>query len=572
MTRQASDRGARLRAWRLVGLAAALVIWCVPALGQEIAPAAKSRKDWKPESPSDPPRRPGPVRTTPPGFSRLGPFNSVQVNVDPEGDNISDDAANEPSIAVDPTNPSRMAIGWRQFDSVLSNFREGGYGYSVDAGRTWTFPGVLQQNFFRSDPVLASSPDGEFYYNSLEAGFLIDVFRSTDGGKTWPVSAPAFGGDKAWMVVDQTDGIGRGNIYCSWSVFAGCCQNRIFTRSTDCGVTWMEPIQVPTSPIFGTLAVGPDGEVYVAGVNPNDFGQFRIARSTNAKDPSVTPTFDLTATVDMRGVLTLAAGPNPDGLLGQVWVAVDRSGGPRNGWVYMLCSVDPPNSDPLNVKLSRSTDGGATWSTTVTINTDMVTGTYQWFGTMSVAPNGRIDVIWNDNRANQFQFDSQVFYSFSEDGGFTWSANTAVSVDFDPHVGFPQQNKIGDYYHMISDNVGANLAYAATFNDEQDVYFLRIGDYDCNGNGVSDAVDLSSAAATDFNGNAIPDSCDGLGDLNCDDRVDQLDVGPMVLALIDGPAYAQQFPGCPLPKRDVDGNGALDSRDLQGFAYLLTAP
>ena len=45
---------------------------------------------------------------------------SVQVNVDASGLNIVGDAANEPSIAVDPTDPNKMAIGWRQFDSISS--------------------------------------------------------------------------------------------------------------------------------------------------------------------------------------------------------------------------------------------------------------------------------------------------------------------------------------------------------------------------------------------------------------------------------------------------------------------
>src|SRR5438046_7159248 len=48
----------------------------------------------------------------------LGPFVSYQANVDAHGNNILGDAANEPSITVDPTNPNRMAIGGRQVNSV----------------------------------------------------------------------------------------------------------------------------------------------------------------------------------------------------------------------------------------------------------------------------------------------------------------------------------------------------------------------------------------------------------------------------------------------------------------------
>ena len=51
-------------------------------------------------------------------ISRYGPFTSFQVNVDANGNNIVGDAANEPSISVDPTDGNKIAIGWRQFDSL----------------------------------------------------------------------------------------------------------------------------------------------------------------------------------------------------------------------------------------------------------------------------------------------------------------------------------------------------------------------------------------------------------------------------------------------------------------------
>jgi hypothetical protein len=96
-------------------------------------------------------------------ISRHGVFTSYQANVDANGQNITGDAANEPSIAVDPTNPNKMTIGWRQFNSVFSNFRQGGWGYTSNGGVSWTFPGVLENNVFRSDPVLASDDTGRFF-------------------------------------------------------------------------------------------------------------------------------------------------------------------------------------------------------------------------------------------------------------------------------------------------------------------------------------------------------------------------------------------------------------------------
>ncbi len=61
---------------------------------------------------------------------------------------------------------------------------------------------------------------------------------------------------------------------------------------------------------------------------------------------------------------------------------------------------------------------------------------------------------------------------------------------------------------MKSDLLGANLAWAATFNGEQDVYFLRIGEYDCNGNGVGDPDDIADETSADCNANSIPDECE----------------------------------------------------------------
>ena len=72
--------------------------------------------------------------------SRLGPYTSYQVNVDASGNNRIGDAANEPSICVDRNNPNRMSIGWRQFNSVASNFREAGFAYTTNGGTRWIAP------------------------------------------------------------------------------------------------------------------------------------------------------------------------------------------------------------------------------------------------------------------------------------------------------------------------------------------------------------------------------------------------------------------------------------------------
>ena len=497
----------------VAGLAGIAILGAKTTVLGESPPAPPpARTAWRQsETPRDPWRRPPGTTSGPAARPQVGSFTSVQVNVAPGGNNIFGDAANEPSIAVDPTNPNHIAIGWRQFDDVLSDFRQAGWAFSQDGGRTWTFPGVLTPGVFRSDPVLGYDASGRFYYSSLtvDGGMSCDLFVSMDGGRSWLGPNYAYGGDKQWIAVDRSGGIGHGNIYSSWSTAAGCCGTATFTRSTDGGWSFMYPMAVPSSPRWGSMDVGPDGAVYVAGAGSS---RMLVAKSTTAQYPQYMPFFDFVSAVNLGGGVVAGTGwtsPNPAGLLGQVWVAVDPSSGPTAGWVYLLCSVDPPGADPMDVMFARSTNGGLTWSAPVRVNDDAA-GSWQWFATMSVGPNGRIDAVWNDTRSSGVANISQLFYSSSSDGGTTWSPNTALSPQWNSHVGFPNQNKIGDYYHMISDRVGADLAWAATFNGEQDVWFLRIGDRDCNDNGVGDATDITLGTSTDWNYNGIPDECEGL--------------------------------------------------------------
>lgn len=401
---------------------------------------------------------------------------TVQVNVDSLGQNIVGDAANEPSIAVDPTDPDRMVIGWRQFDTISSNFRQAGYGYTTDGGQSWMFPGVIDPGVFRSDPVLDSDSEGTFYFNSLtnDGGYNLwcDVFRSTDGGTTWDVGTFAQGGDKAWMTIDKTGGLGDGHIYSYWSLISSICYPGSFTRSIDGGDEYEDCVSIPEDPYLGTLAVGPGGELYVFGI-AGWSENFVVARSTNARDSSQIVSWDYSTTVDLDGFLG-GGGPNPGGLVGQPWIAVDHSPGPTNGNVYVLCSVRRYSTpDSLDVMFARSTDSGVTWSPPVRVNDDPGNGAWQWFSTMSVAPDGRIDVTWLDTRNDPGGYDSELYYAYSLDAGETWSSNERLSDSFDPHVGWPQQNKIGDYFDMVSHGTGFHLAWAATFNGEQDVYYTH---------------------------------------------------------------------------------------------------
>lgn len=476
----------------------------------------------------------------------MGRFTSYQVNVDAFGNDVIGDAANEPSIAVDPTDPSRMAIGWREFATLTSPgaFRQAGNAHSSDGGVNWTNPGPINPTQFSSDPVLASDAAGNFYYSALQTqrnttdcvispanGIYWSIFnyKSFDGGATWPQDVFAYGGDKQWIAVDTTAGIGADNLYMLSSPNPGaiCIPGGTFTRSTDGGLTYDFPTSLPQSQFSGTLTVGPDGAVYTIGSGFTGFPQpFNVSRSSNAQDPLQVPVFEMSSVVDLDGFRVFGTGPNPGGLLGQAQIVTDHSNALTHGNVYALSTATRLSvSDPADVMFARSEDRGETWSPPVRINTDSL-GAWQWFGTIGVAPNGRIDVAWLDTRNDAtpgVPTLSELFYTFSLDGGDTWSAPEIVSPQFNHFLGYPGQNKMGDYFDMVSDNGGGHLAWAGTFNGGQDVYYTYLTP-DCNGNGVADIDDIDILTSDDCNQNLIPDECEQNFDCNTNGTQDICDV------------------------------------------------
>jgi hypothetical protein len=463
-----------------------LSLFLVPLASGQLAPTQRVVRDVPLETYDNPPAAPRVIETSPQMISQFASFTSFQVNVDASGQNILGDAANECSISVNPVDGSKKTIAWRQFNDVISNFRQGGWGYTTNGGATWTFPGVLENGIFRSDPVTNSDELGNFFYLSLQSDvnqsfFCDDLWRSLNGGQSWTLLSGekgAGGGDKQWLTIDKTNGPGHGfqyqaddGINCS----GGGVQ---FQRSIDGGVTWQSPIIIPNSPTDGTLDVDSNGNLFIGG---EGFSTFFCERSSNAQIATQTPRFDQSTSINMGGFLGFG-GINPAGLDGMVFLAIDHSGGSTNNNIYMLASVVPNGRSTTDVMFVRSTDGGLTFSAPKKVNDDPVNPSkWHWFGTFSVAPNGRLDAVWYDSRNAANNTDSQLFYSWSIDEGLTWAPNVAVSNSFNPSEGYPNQSKIGDYITIVSDNTGADVAYSATFNfnasrnqHEEDVYYVRV--------------------------------------------------------------------------------------------------
>ncbi|MFO0832943.1 MAG: sialidase family protein [Phycisphaerales bacterium] len=487
------------------------------------ARAQEDHEDQENEGPGMPYVAPDePVQTSVPFMDRSF-FNGVQVNVNAQGLNALNDAANEPSMAVNPTNPLNIVIGWRQFDNIVSNFRQAGFAYTLDGGVTWHNAGPYSPGVFRSDPVLACDPDGRFVYDSLQVtpSYCTDALISLDGGATWSEPHPMIGGDKAWMCVDPTAGPGRGQLYSSWTSGFTCdTGSSSFVRSVDHGETWAGAGWVSPS-TWGTMDVDADGVLYA--VDGNGY----VSRSVSARD-RLQPVVFGTPVQALPGTNGVAYGcvQNPGGLCGQAWIACDRSGGPTRNNVYVVCPSSMTGQSDLDVWFARSVDGGLTWSAPARLNDEPAGARVnQWFANLSVAPNGRIDVTYNDARFGL----SAVFYVHSYDGGVTWSVPRQLTSTFNSRQGWPTQDKMGDYNQLISQEDCALLAYAATFNlgangqGQQDVWFLRIPASPCDSVDFNlDGLIPDFADVTDFVQVFMGGVCEGQapGSVPCNTDID----------------------------------------------------
>ena len=75
-----------------------------------------------------------------------------------------------------------------------------------------------------------------------------------------------------------------------------------------------------------------------------------------------------------------------------------------------------------------SRDKGKTWSDLKPLTDDAPAALQaQFFPNISIAPNGRLDVVWWDTRDDPGVRSNDVYYTYSEDNGESWSANQRIT-------------------------------------------------------------------------------------------------------------------------------------------------
>lgn len=369
----------------------------------------------------------------------------------------------ETFIVRHPTDPNILFASANTINLSTGFVSEGIY-VTTNGGQSWYGSDTCNGapiNFHRGDPGIAIDKDGRFLL--IRLGFSPGLYShySTDRGLTWSGQRTIATNDqdRATLASDVNPvSPFYGRTYAAWVRLNVVPYPYVmYTYTTDGGQNWTAPVQV-NNPAQrcqgGEIAMGPGGSVnicWAAVINTSPFTEDFVgfARSTNGGS-----TWALTENAfDMNGIAGTFPTKGNIRVNGLPRVDVDKSGGPRNGWIYIATTqrnLSPAGSDP-DVIMHRSSDNGQTWSAGIRVNQDPLNnGKYQYFPAVHVDDFGGVNILFYDDR-NTTSDSAGVFLARSTDGGNTWREFEISDHNFKPQpIGGLGQGYQGDNIGLTS--------------------------------------------------------------------------------------------------------------------------
>ena len=362
---------------------------------------------------------------------------------------------NEPSIMMDPNNTDILVAG-----AILNSYYQ-----SNDGGQTWSVGQLTSTYGVWGDPAIDVDNEGNFYYFHLsnepgEDDWLDRIVcqKSTDKGNSW--SNGSFTGlngtkdqDKQWSVIDRANN----NIYLTWTQFDDYGSNDptdisviLFSKSLDGGESWSTPLRINKfegdcldgdDAVGGAVpAVGPNGEIYVSWAGPKGlvFNKSLDHGDTWLQEEILIDLMPGGWNQSISGISRANGFPV---------TKCDLSGGPNHGTIYVNWSDQRNGEQDTEIWLSKSSDGGNSWSSATKVNNDN-SNRQQFFTWMDIDQmNGNLHFVFYDRR--NFSGDqTDVYLAFSNDGGKTFMNSRISETPFLPN----KDIFFGDYTNITVHN------------------------------------------------------------------------------------------------------------------------
>jgi hypothetical protein len=343
-----------------------------------------------------------------------------------------------PDMATDGTN---IYVAWLDFRR--NPFMDVFFSKSSDEGDTWSTNVRLTDEDLQGNvttPSISASQgnvfiswaDGRREYLIQPNTYDIYINRSLDGGDTWPWSNQMINSDPTGahntgssIVTNET---GQG-VYLVWQDDrwnpGSSDMDIYFDRSSDYGVTWLSSeIQVDDTPNGGdsfdphiALKDGSvDDSLYVVWAdlrNSND-NDIYYSNSTDSGDTWSTPS----ERVDDTDINYSPDDDESDQY--EPVIAVNTTG--DIAYVAWYGNREGTN----DIWFSKSDIGSGIWYTpNVNVDNRGYGDNYQTIPSMATDNSGRIHAVWADDREG----DWDIFYTNSNDNGFTWSQDIRVNSE-----------------------------------------------------------------------------------------------------------------------------------------------
>jgi hypothetical protein len=439
---------------------------------------------------------------------------------------VASSLQSETSIAVDTTG-QHVVIAFNDFRGFAANpattpLSISGFMYSDDGGRTFVDGGrlpspgtdVVSGQLF---PQVFGDPDVKyvggctFAYASLGlkklgAGIVqgLVFHRSVDCGHTWqgpfdvgPSNNPNGIIDVNGDAVDAADkemtdvDPDTGRYMICWSNFTTAAAGGVEISCTySDNVLDASPTFVPRRVISATASDGQAASVRFAGNGSANavvawstfpapyLNNVRVARSSDNGVTWSAPTLVGPNFLTMDHVL------GNDRVHNFPTVAIDTSAGLFKNRAYLVYAIN--NSlDGADITMQYSSDGGLTWTPGIFLNSRPGNDRAQWFPYVTVdASTGRVIVFYYDQGTDTSGDLTEVTYTFSDDGGITWTKPVPLS-DRPFRAGWGNdtgQPNLGDYNQAVARFGSLWASFAVThpvgFADGQPSTSMTVPDVD----------------------------------------------------------------------------------------------
>ena len=422
----------------------------------------------------------------------------------------------EPYVAVNPANGNNLIGVWQQDRWTNGGAHGLAAGVSQDGGRSWSTVALpfstcapSGQHYTRaSDPWVSIGPDGTAYaiainFDGSTARSGVATATSTDGGRTWHNARELIADDDINVLNDKesitADPVHAGTAYAVWDRVDSSHNNQpsYFSKTSDFGRTWT-PARAITSTadnvgVIGDIAVVnartgilydffdnftllPNGNVATANESVIKSGD---GGATWSQPIAIAADMDIGAFDPFTGAFLRTGSGLPD-------VAIDQ----HTGELYVVWEDARFSGGRFDeVALSRSLDGGATWSTPKRVNRE--TGDAAVSPMVAVGADGTVGVSYYDFRnatqsVDESTLPTNYWLTTSRRGGNAFDTEEAI-------IGSPFDLKsaasaggyfVGDYQGLAADGdafvaffaeATGTAAEGAEVTNRSDIFAKEIG-------------------------------------------------------------------------------------------------